>query len=686
MKKLLLGAFLTLGYAFGINAQTTIYFQNFEASKLVAPAGWSTGLVSGHPGNPGWGFNDAFPISGIGKDSLFKHFTPTHTYVAYFDDIDYNTTPSTDYDTLYSAVFNCPSNGHVFLSMDLNFNNYTNAEVGTLLVSTNGGKTWTPAATLPSAYGVTAWQDSTLFNISQYAAGKSNVKVAFAWNNAGAVKQGYPGWGMAIDNVDIYEPLSYDVGVTAVNSNYLLQVGTAYTFNGTILNYGGDSIVSMDMNYKVNNQTPVSYPISGIAGFNGLTSYNWSIGTAFTPATPGVYTIKFYANNLNGSNVDQHHANDTMTVNVMVVDTIQSKQVMFEEFSCASCNPCMYAMPNIDSVSLNTKPYCNTIRYHWYFPGQDMINQETATLVNTRFENYYGQDGVPDAQVDGINYYPGYGPGYLSSGVIQSLKAVGSPFKITINSATYTAATKTYSMTATIKSYGTFSAGLIAQVALTEDSVNFKTDQSTEDPLNSFAPPLGSGSNPDYYYPFVLKFPDAVEALLPSVNGTTLTGFTPGSTQTVTVTWPKSHPWAAKYTSYPYDSSKSQHFTIFIQDNNGNSSMGIPAKYVYQSARAQVPSSITDVPETSTGGINFELYPNPTNNNTMVTFKLDKDQNVSVDVYNMLGEKVYTANQGLMSSGEHMITINGSTLQSGVYFVRFTTDNSSSTQKLVIQK
>ncbi|HTA26402.1 MAG TPA: T9SS type A sorting domain-containing protein, partial [Bacteroidia bacterium] len=434
------------------------------------------------------------------------------------------------------------------------------------------------------------------------------------------------------------------------------------------------------MNYSVNGNTPVAQTISGISGFSGLTSYNWSMNTApYVPSAAGNITVKYWANPLNGS--DTNTNTDTLVAHFLVVDSIQAKQVMYEEFSCASCDPCMHAMPNIDSVANNTVSYANNIRYHWYFPGQDMINQVTATLVNNRM-SYYGQNGVPTSAIDGAIWYPGYG--YLSSGVIQAARAVGSPFKIDVATAVFNTVTKTFSFSANIKSYGNFPAGLKAQVYLTEDSVDFKTDQSTEDPITSFA--FDGGPNPNYYYDYVLNFPNAVEEALPSSTGggQNLTAFTTGSTQNVTVSWTKTHPWAAKYNSYPYDSSTTQHFTIFIQDNNGNAAAGVPAQYVYQSAKVLV-TDVTGLEEIS-NGVYFNMYPNPTNGITTLAFKLDKEQNVNVQLFNMLGQQVYSDNEGTMSSGNHTISMDGSSLQNGVYFVKFTSDNATTTQKLIIQK
>ncbi len=52
----------------------------------------------------------------------------------------------------------------------------------------------------------------------------------------------------------------------------------------------------------------------------------------------------------------------------------------------------------------------------------------------------------------------------------------------------------------------------------------------------------------------------------------------------------------------------------------------------------------------------------------------------------MLGENVYSVDNGRMSAGQHTMAINCAGLQSGVYFVKFNTDNATTTKRLVIQQ
>jgi hypothetical protein len=695
MKKLLLGAFIMFGALFSAQAQLP-YAQNFEVSMATKPAGWGVGSATYHPGNAGWAFNDVWPAVG---PQDWRNYVYTHTYCAFVDDIDYNSSVKDNYDTLYTSVFNASAGSRVFISFDLNFNNYTGSEVGTLAVSTNGGLTWTTAINLPSAGGDISWHNGNVYDISSYVAGKANVELAFTWNNVGAVTMGYAGWGMAVDNINVYIPLNYDLAATSTSNNYMVTPGTPTTLQGTLFNWGYDSIVSMDLEYSVNGGPKVTDAVSGIGGFNRLTAYNYSHSTPFTPATPGNYKVRIWADNFNGANVDQNNANDTIYEYFTVIDSVQPKQALFEEYMQASCNPCMYAGPNIEPVlyTAYTGGYCNSFRYHVNWPGVDYMNDETqAPFVNTRV-GYYGVDGVPDGKIDGTT---DVAPGSVTTGQIQAAANMGSPLSITITSCTYNTVSRNYNVQAAIKAYAAIPEATIARVVLSVDSIKYDSNQSDEDPTSSFP-----GTNPWSYYKYVKTFAQVAEDMLPSSAGTALGGFADGQTQTINLNWKPNHPWGQNPKKGPpasqmYDSTfPGVHMTVFIQEDQSaaNTAQTIPGltypshaqsgaltTYIYQSASAAV-QNVTGIEEIA-NGVYFEMYPNPTNSNTNISFKLDDAQDVSIQVYNMLGEKVYSVDNGKMSSGQHMITINGQGLQSGVYFVRFTTDNATTTKRLVIQK
>ena len=89
---------------------------------------------------------------------------------------------------------------------------------------------------------------------------------------------------------------------------------------------------------------------------------------------------------------------------------------------------------------------------------------------------------------------------------------------------------------------------------------------------------------------------------------------------------------------------------------------------------------VTSVAPGPLGGVipaEFHLdqnYPNPFNPSTVIGFQLSKSSQLSLIVYNILGERVATLVDGLTPPGEHQVRFDASRFSSGVYFYRLTAD------------
>lgn len=86
---------------------------------------------------------------------------------------------------------------------------------------------------------------------------------------------------------------------------------------------------------------------------------------------------------------------------------------------------------------------------------------------------------------------------------------------------------------------------------------------------------------------------------------------------------------------------------------------------------------------------NFALignYPNPFNNATVIKYRLSEESPVRLELYNLVGQKVATLVDGVVSSGEHEVVWDAKYVSSGVYFYRLTAGDKSSVRKMTLIK
>lgn len=103
----------------------------------------------------------------------------------------------------------------------------------------------------------------------------------------------------------------------------------------------------------------------------------------------------------------------------------------------------------------------------------------------------------------------------------------------------------------------------------------------------------------------------------------------------------------------------------------------------FDNIASEVVQTVPDVPESFYIGRN---YPNPFNSQTRFDFELPIESQITIELYNILGEKITTLVNRKLSPGKYKQTIDSGNLSSGVYFVRFDAQRFAKTFKISVLK
>jgi len=127
--------------------------------------------------------------------------------------------------------------------------------------------------------------------------------------------------------------------------------------------------------------------------------------------------------------------------------------------------------------------------------------------------------------------------------------------------------------------------------------------------------------------------------------------------------------------AYRFGGSENPLIVYVLSSNNGI------AAYKVDGITASSISSGNVVADTKMG-----IYPNPFNPTTTINYQLTMDNVAKLSVYNAKGELVKILVNEIQSAGSHSVSFDGSSLNSGVYFVKLVAGKSVQNQKLILIK
>jgi len=125
----------------------------------------------------------------------------------------------------------------------------------------------------------------------------------------------------------------------------------------------------------------------------------------------------------------------------------------------------------------------------------------------------------------------------------------------------------------------------------------------------------------------------------------------------------------------------------FVEGVNNTSASLNPQSLFEEQLKERLASRISSISSLKSDVELFQIYPNPVSSTLKINCGLSSVSNVIIEIIDLSGQILYVVQQNKnQPSGKLNTSIDVSTLNSGIYFVRLRTDNFSGTQKFIVEK
>jgi hypothetical protein len=452
-------------------------------------------------------------------------------------------------------------------------------------------------------------------------------------------------------NITCSTPSALDMkGVDMTTPSTIILANGPVTVSGKLQNMGTTTVTSMDVNYSVDGGATVTESLSGLSLATG-DYYDFNHGTTWSPTAAGVYDIAVWATNINGAS-DMNTANDMVSGQVTVYDNATIKRPMLESFTISTCGPCVAGNVNVASVlTAYSDDQYSLLKYQMSWPGS---GDPYYTLEGGDRRTYYNVNAVPDFILDG-NVWQGNSSSLVNSQVDAVL---ANPAFAEISSY-FTVTGQTVDITVSINPIGDFANSLTLYTAIYE----IKTYNNV-------------GSNGE------TEFGNVMKKMVPGSMGFALPTLQTG----VAVVENFSHTFQGSYTLPPDANSPIDHTTQHsIEDFNN---LGVVTWIQDDATKEVIQSTVSTISGTSVEELSttkLMLFPNPAENTATVAFEGLEGSDIKIDLYNLLGELVFTGNHTSGSNFDYY-NIDVTTLNNGIYNLVLTVGESMTTKKLQILK
>ena len=470
-------------------------------------------------------------------------------------------------------------------------------------------------------------------------AGEASVYIAFRHHNS------TDQFKINIDDILVRTPLDHDIKMTELTMAPAVEASMV-DITGSVKNNGTMDITSFEIDWNDGTAHTETFTETIVAG----ASFDFTHATQLNAIGGTTYDITVCAN-LAG---DEDETNDCMNTLVSCVTEIPTKYVVGLEKTGTWCGWCprgAVALEGMESEEL--------------FIGIAVHNGDPMTV-----DSY---DGAIGTYVPGG--YPGAGVDHFITGdpsdfatMYATRSSHVAPASITVS---YAEVGTDIEVTVTANFVGSLAGDYRLAAVITEDHVtgtasgynqaNYYSDGEAGE-MGGYEDLTDPVPAADMVYDHVARALGNDEIL--GTAGSLPATISAGDTESYTYTIPKGADWNIDYL----------HFVGMLIDastgeilNAGKSSTN--------------PSGIEEI----NAAFNLSVYPNPSSTTTNIEVSLIETANVKIEIYNAIGELVYTKNTENLTAGAYIYTVNVNAFSAGLYTVKTTVNNTSKTAKLSVR-
>lgn len=450
---------------------------------------------------------------------------------------------------------------------------------------------------------------------------------------------------------------TWDLTVQSLNLSQTLSVGQ-HNVSGTVRNYGSSSVQTLTLNYQLDNGSIETSTASTLVLTANGGSYTFNHSVPINLPTAGqFYTLKIWADNLNGNN-DENNDNDTLTIDLItVLGNSVPKSFLIEKVTGTWCGYCPAGDLGIDTAMAA-------------YPGQivaSSIHTGDAMDAGTDYPEFYKVSGVPTSWVDrsgqNFNSDPKLYPTGLKSEIDSRINQI-APVGVQVFSQ-FDAVTRQVTGTV-VANFVDYALGDIRMVVLvTEDGII--ADQANffgGDPNH----PYGNSPNPipGYEHNHTLRAVPLGEfgssGIIPHIVNPNTT-YTEDFSFTVPTSWDvnKLHMVGVVMN---YDDDFRKQSVLNASENTFDNGVTAPAA----------------VEETRFVGVS----PNPASGLGVARVEFAKPTQASFDLYNAFGQHVQHLSEARYMPGAHHVYFDATTLAEGVYLLAVKTETGTLTKRVIV--